>query len=157
MLKSPAYDAVGSEKAALLSQSERRRCLISARGAATLTRGMDVPFTLFAETTMSFVFQPWHLFTMTAVGAAQQDSQRTIEYLMGSIKRDMLHKIIFVGESSLRKATVSYLEHYHLERNHQGLGNKLIEPSEEVGRKTGEVECRERLGGILRYYHRKAA
>ena len=50
-----------------------------------------------------------------------------------------------------------FLLHYHQERNHQGLGNKIIEPNEEVGRGHGEIECRERLGGLLRYYHRKAA
>ena len=35
--------------------------------------------------------------------------------------------------------------------------NKIIEPKEEVGQGHGEIECRERLGGLLRYYHRKAA
>jgi hypothetical protein len=33
----------------------------------------------------------------------------------------------------------------------------LIEPGKEVGRTTGEVECHERLGVMLRYYYRKAA
>ena len=49
---------------------------------------------------------------------------------------------------------------FHLldrERNHQGLGNRLLEPDGEVGQTTGEIECRERLGGVLRYYYRKAA
>ena len=52
---------------------------------------------------------------------------------------------------------VSFLSHYHAERNHQGLDNRLIDRGEEVGRIAGEVECRERLGGILRYYQREAA
>jgi hypothetical protein len=39
----------------------------------------------------------------------------------------------------------------------QGLGNRLIEPGEEVGGTAGEVACQERLGGMLRYYYRKAA
>ena len=64
---------------------------------------------------------------------------------------------IFFGERPLQAAAVSFLAHYHAERNHQGLDNRLIDPGEEVGRTAGEVECRERLGGILRYYHRKAA
>jgi hypothetical protein len=51
----------------------------------------------------------------------------------------------------------NFLDHYHAERNHQGIGNRLIEPGKEVGRATGEVLCQERLGGMLRYYHRKAA
>ena len=65
--------------------------------------------------------------------------------------------MIFFGEQSLRNATVSFLAHYHAERNHQGLGNKLIESGPEVGQATGEVECRKRLGGLLNYYHRRAA
>ena len=80
-----------------------------------------------------------------------------IERFFGSLKSECLSRMIFFGENSLRRATISYLEHYHQERNHQGLGNKIIEPNEEVGQGHGEIECRERLGGILRYYHRKAA
>ena len=41
---------------------------------------------------------------------------------------------------------------YHTERNHQGLGNQLMDPGEEVGQSLGEVQCRERMGGLLRYY-----
>jgi hypothetical protein len=76
---------------------------------------------------------------------------------MLSIKSECLDKMIFFGEKSLRNATKSFLEHYHGERNHQGLDNKLINPGPEVGRTSGEVECRERLGGLLNYYHRPAA
>jgi hypothetical protein len=47
--------------------------------------------------------------------------------------------------------------HYHAERNHQGLGDELIEPEDEVGSVTGKIECRERLGGLLKFYHRRAA
>lgn len=65
--------------------------------------------------------------------------------------------MIFFGEKSLRNAVNQWLLHYHTERNHQGLDNKLIEPGPEVGRATGEIECRERLGGLLNYYHRRAA
>jgi len=65
--------------------------------------------------------------------------------------------MIFFGEMSLKTAVVGFLGHYHQERNHQGLDNRLIEPGEEVGRTAGEVVCRERLGGMLRYYYRKAA
>jgi hypothetical protein len=65
--------------------------------------------------------------------------------------------MIFFGEKMLRTAISQFLEHYHVERNHQGLDNKIIEPSDEVGRENGEIQCRERLGGILRYYYRAAA
>jgi len=43
-----------------------------------------------------------------------------------------------------------YLAHYHAERNHQGLDNRLIDPNEDVGGSDGDVQCRERLGGMLR-------
>jgi hypothetical protein len=64
--------------------------------------------------------------------------------------------MIFFGEKSLRRATTSYLLHYHEERNHQGLGNAIVDPGGEIGRSDGEVQCREHLGGLLRYYHRAA-
>ena len=50
-----------------------------------------------------------------------------------------------------------FVEHYHAERNHQGLDNQIIDPSKEVGAIVGQIECRKRLGGILKYYHRVAA
>ena len=63
--------------------------------------------------------------------------------------------MIPLGEHHLRWVIGEYVKHYHLERNHQGLGNELIEPSGERGQ--GQIACRERLGGLLRYYYRRAA
>ena len=65
--------------------------------------------------------------------------------------------MIFFGEHSLRNAVGQWLLHYHLERNHQGLDNQLIEPGPEAGAASGEINCRQRLGGLLNYYHRRAA
>jgi len=80
-----------------------------------------------------------------------------IERFFGSLKTECLSRMIFFGENMLRGAVGQFLLHFHQERNHQGLGNKIIEPDEEVGLGHGDIECRERLGGLLRYYHRKAA
>jgi transposase InsO family protein len=80
-----------------------------------------------------------------------------IERFMRSIKQECLARMIFFGERSLRNAVKEFCLHYHQERNHQGLENRLIEPGEEAGCITGEVACRERLGGTLRYYYRDAA
>ena len=74
-----------------------------------------------------------------------------------SVKSECLAKIIPLGERHLRKAVKEYSEHYHLERNHQGLGNELVETSSGPTNKGSVVDCRERLGGILKYYHRRAA
>ncbi len=71
-----------------------------------------------------------------------------------SIKSECLNRMIFFGEGSLRRACSSFLEHYHSERAHQGLGNERIERVEHGG--TGDVECSERLGGLLKHYRRAA-
>ncbi len=80
-----------------------------------------------------------------------------IERFIGSIKQECLSRLIFFGEHSLRHAIRAYLVHHHQERNHQGLGNQIPVPGDEVGRASGEIQSRERLGGLLRYYYRKAA
>jgi hypothetical protein len=74
-----------------------------------------------------------------------------------SVQSECLAKIIPLGERHLRKAVKEFTEHYHLERNHQGLDNELIEKSSRPVSEGSAVECRERLGGILKHYHRRAA
>ena len=80
-----------------------------------------------------------------------------IERFMRTAKEECLDRMIFFGESSLKAAVVGFLVHYHAERNHQGLGNNLIAAGEEVGSAAGEVACRERFGGMLRYYYYQKA
>lgn len=80
-----------------------------------------------------------------------------LERFMRSIKEECLARLIFFGESSLRRAVAAYLEHYHAERNHQGLDNRLIDPHSNSPAVAGNIKCRERLGGMLRYYHRRVA
>jgi transposase InsO family protein len=73
-----------------------------------------------------------------------------------SVKSECLAKIIPLGERHLCKAVKEYTEYYHLERNHQGLDNKLIEKLIDEPNMEGAVECQERLGGVLKYYRRAA-
>jgi len=80
-----------------------------------------------------------------------------LERFMRSIKEECLERILFFGEKSLQNAVADFLVHYHQERNHQGLNNQLIRPGNEAGCITGDVACRERLGGMLRYYYRQQA
>jgi transposase InsO family protein len=80
-----------------------------------------------------------------------------LERFHRSLKEECLDRMIFFGEKSLQHAAREFLAHYHQERNHQGLDNQLLEPGKEVGQTIGQLECRERLGGLLRYYCRKAA
>jgi hypothetical protein len=74
-----------------------------------------------------------------------------------SLQEECLDRMIVFGERSWRQATRAYLEHSHRERNHQGRNNRLLEPDADVGKTTGTVPCRERLGGLWRYDHRAAA
>jgi len=46
---------------------------------------------------------------------------------------------------------------YHTERNHQGIGNNIIDAGAEVGQTDGDNHYRERLGGMLGYDYRDAA
>ncbi len=75
---------------------------------------------------------------------------------MLSIKSERLGQIIVLSEEPLRHAILEDVARYHTERNHQGLANALIE-SEAIRAGSGPVRCRERLGGMLRQYHRDAA
>jgi putative transposase len=59
--------------------------------------------------------------------------------------------MILFGENSLRKAIAEFLTHYHFERNHQGLGNRLIVPLPTELNMTGTLQRRQRLGGMLNY------
>jgi len=79
------------------------------------------------------------------------------ERFVRTIKESCLDRMILFGEESLRTAIQNFISHYHTERNHQGLANRLISP--EVGHlgKTGVIHRRERLGGMLNYYYRVAA
>jgi hypothetical protein len=74
-----------------------------------------------------------------------------------SIKEECLSKVILFGERSLRRALSDYVDHFHAERNHQGKGNVLLFPRANDRQREGPVRCRERLGGLLRYYDREAA
>jgi transposase InsO family protein len=79
------------------------------------------------------------------------------ERFVRSIKSECLSKMLFFSEAALRRAICEYIEHYHTERNHQGLDNRLIMPPVEEQPGLGPVECRKRLGGLLKFYRRRAA
>ncbi|HEX7507279.1 MAG TPA: integrase core domain-containing protein, partial [Polyangia bacterium] len=74
-----------------------------------------------------------------------------------SIKSECLDRLVPLGEAHLRRAVLEYTHHYREERNHQGLDNDLIDGSHKDAAGTGAVVCRERLGGLLNFYHREAA
>jgi putative transposase len=76
------------------------------------------------------------------------------ERFVRSIKHECLNRVIPLGERHLRRTIAEYVEHYHCERNHQGLGNALIDGAPVVG--GHRIRRRQRLGGLLNYYCRAA-
>lgn len=74
------------------------------------------------------------------------------ERFVRSAKEECIGRLIFFGERSLRRALSAFAEHYHHERNHQGMSNRLLIESPSVSH--GNIQVSERLGGLLKFYHR---
>ena len=79
------------------------------------------------------------------------------ERFVRSIRDEYLNRMIFVGQTSLRRAIAHYVAHYHTERNHHELENRLIRAEPSHGAHSRVVYRRPRLGGMLNYYCRGAA
>jgi transposase InsO family protein len=75
-----------------------------------------------------------------------------------SVKEECLSRLILFGEASLCHAIREYVALYHHEQNHQGKGNVLLfPPSRKARAYASPLDCRERLGGLLKSYDREAA
>jgi hypothetical protein len=75
-----------------------------------------------------------------------------------SVKQECLSNLILFGPNALWRVLTEYSAHYHRERNHQGKGNVLLFPQtpDKSGQSGGSVQCKHRLGGLLKYYERAA-
>jgi putative transposase len=78
------------------------------------------------------------------------------ERFVRTIKESCLDRLILFSEAGLRRSVREFVSHYHTERNHQGIGNLLIFPEPRDPDRTGPLQCRQRLGGMLKYYERAA-
>ena len=122
----------------------------------------------------------WQFLAITFAGWVNRSQQDAIEYLKeeNRVFREQLgaRRLRFTDDQRRRLAAKAralcrenlkeiadlvtpdtLFSHYHLERNHQGLDNRLISEVPDRPCTEGSVLCRERLGGILRYYYREAA
>ena len=79
------------------------------------------------------------------------------ERFVRSIKEECLDRVVPLGEGHLRRLVQEYVAPYHAERNHQGLGNRLLRRAPPPVRMDTDVQRRVRLGGLLSFYHREAA
>lgn len=79
------------------------------------------------------------------------------ERYVGSIKAECLNRLNFFGDASLRRAVGEFTLHYHQERNHQGLDNRLLLEAANDTEYGGHIVRRSKLGGMLNFYHRASA
>ena len=79
------------------------------------------------------------------------------ERFVRSIKEECLNRVVLLGERHLHLVVHEYVEHYHHERNHQGLDNQLLERAPPPSNTDAGVRRHERIGGLLNYYYREAA
>jgi putative transposase len=79
------------------------------------------------------------------------------ERFVRSVKEECLSKLIPVGPDMLERSLREYLEHYHQERNHQGIGNRVMTDTNTRHHVANTIVRRPRLGGILNFYQRAAA
>ena len=77
---------------------------------------------------------------------------------MRSVKEEFLSRVVLLGEDALRQVHNEYDTHYNHEGHHQGKGNKLLMPgARKEGWDSNPIRACERLGRLLKYYHREAA
>ena len=88
--------------------------------------------------------------------AAAPNCSAHAERFVRSIKAECLERVVPLGERHLRHLVREFVAHYHSERNHQGLGNALIDRPL-MQRTRGPVHRRQRVGGVPNYYYRSAA
>ena len=109
-------------------------------------------------------------FKYSIFAAACRCSQQAMLAISNARKFRVMHGIylsynasrqlrIRVFEHNVRRSLHEFADHYHRERNHQGLCNRLIQPfpARGLGRTNEQIHCRSQLGGALRYYERGAA
>jgi putative transposase len=95
--------------------------------------------------------------TLIPLPARSPNLNAYAERWVRSVKDEALSRLILVGELCLRHALTEYAAHYHEERPHQGKGNVVLMPAAYSSQWEGPIRCRERLGGLLKYYYRSAA
>jgi hypothetical protein len=106
----------------------------------------------FGDSAVGFIAL-WPCFQL----AGQTSPCSYAERFVRTIKEDCLDRMILFGEQSLRNSVQHFSAHYHFERNHQGLDNRIITLDQMIGHTTGTIRRRQRLGGLLGYYYREAA
>ena len=94
------------------------------------------------------------------IPAHSPNCNRHAERFVKTIRGECLDHFVSFGERHLRHLIKQVIEHYLMERYHQGLSSQIIKPKTSPSNDNamlGSIECRSRLGGLLKYYYRQAA
>ena len=78
------------------------------------------------------------------------------ERFVRSVESECLSKVLLFGEDALRRALSEYVQRYHTERSHHGMGSQILSPASQSSSQ-GPIACKQRLAGVLKFYYRKAA
>ncbi len=76
-----------------------------------------------------------------------------MERWIRGVREECLNHLVLMSKRALREVLENYVEHFHEERPHQGLENKIITPQFEALKPTENIRCRKRIGGLLKYYY----
>ena len=86
-----------------------------------------------------------------------------VERFVQSIQQECLDNFLVFGQRHMDHLRKEFVEHYHAERPHQGLDNEPLKPSGQKRKwqsdliPLSDIGSRDRLGGLLKHYQRKAA
>jgi hypothetical protein len=98
--------------------------------------------------------------TCVPIPAQSPNCNPHAERFVKTARTECLDHFVIFGERHLRHLLQEFVAHYHTERYHQGIGGRIIRPTASATNDTAvlrTVQCRSRLGGQLRFYHRHAA
>ena len=84
------------------------------------------------------------------------DCNAIAERWIRSVREELIDQMIFFGSGALDRSLAAYETFHNSERPHQGVGNRLLLPRGRVGEIDAPIQVRERLGGLLRFYYRRA-
>ena len=96
----------------------------------------------------------------TAVQAPRMNA--TCERLVGTLRRELLDRVLILGKAHLRTVLAEYQVHYNTARPHQGIARRVPDGKHDGGHLTVADLERERihrkpvLGGLINEYSRAA-
>ena len=80
------------------------------------------------------------------------------ERLVGTLRRELLDRVLILGETHLRAVLTDYQAHYNMARPHQGIAQRVPADETDAHRAsltdvdTGQIRRKPVLGGLINEY-----